>query len=79
MTNHGGKWISVSHSHGLSGVYYVDVPDTNMGDIVFGSGERLTPQTNTLLMFSNSVFHEVEPNQSEKKRISIAFNYGDKI
>ena len=79
MTNHGGKWLSVSHSHGLSGVYYVDVPDTNMGDIVFGSGERLTPQTNTLLMFSNSVYHEVEPNQSEKKRISIAFNYGDKI
>ena len=79
MVNYGGEWIPVSHSHGLSGVYYVDVPDVNMGDIVFGSGERLSPQTNTLLMFSNNVFHSVEPNQSEKKRISIAFNYGDRV
>ena len=79
MVNYGGEWIPVSHSHGLSGVYYVDVPDLNMGDIVFGSGERLSPQTNTLLMFSNNVFHSVEPNQSEKKRISIAFNYGDRV
>ena len=79
MVRHDESWSMVSHSDGLSGVYYVDVPDVNMGDIVFGSGERLSPQTNTLLMFSNNVFHAVEPNQSEKKRISIAFNYGDQL
>ncbi len=79
LVNHSGEWIPVNHSNGLSGVYYVDVPDINMGDIVFGSEKRLSPQTNTLLIFSNTTFHAVEPNQSEKKRISIAFNYGDKI
>ena len=78
MVKYGGEWIPVSHSHGLSGVYYVDVPDTDMGDIVFDD-RRIASKTNTLLLFSNDVFHAVEPNQSDKNRISIAFNYGDKL
>ena len=78
MVKYGGEWIPVSHSHGLSGVYYVDVPDTDMGDIVFDD-RRIAPKTNTLLLFSNDVFHAVEPNQSDENRISIAFNYGDKL
>ena len=73
-------WIQ-QHSHAnsvISGVYYIDVPDDNMGDIVFDD-RKVTPKTNTLLLFPNNIFHAVEPNQSDKSRISIAFNYGDKI
>ncbi len=78
MVRHDESWTMVSYLNGLSGVYYIDVPDDNMGDIVFDDS-RVTPKTNTLLLFSNSVFHAVEPNQSDKSRISIAFNYGDQM
>jgi len=78
LVKYSDSWIMVSHRDGLSGVYYVDVPDTNMGDIVFDD-RRIAPKTNTLLLFSNNVYHTVEPNQSDKNRISIAFNYGDKL
>ena len=78
MVRHDESWTMVSYLNGLSGVYYIDVPDDNMGDIVFDDS-RVTPKTNTLLLFPNNIFHAVEPNQSDKSRISIAFNYGDKI
>tara|TARA_R100000664_G_C2738887_1_gene127740 strand:+ start:477 stop:974 length:498 start_codon:yes stop_codon:yes gene_type:complete len=78
MVNQRGSWIPITHERGVSGVYYVDVPDDNMGDIVFDD-RRVTPKTNTLLLFSNDVAHAVEPNQSDMNRISIAFNYGDRV
>ncbi len=78
MVRHDESWTMVSYLNGLSGVYYIDVPDDNMGDIVFDD-RRIAPKTNTLLLFSNNVYHTVEPNQSDKNRISIAFNYGDKL
>ena len=76
-----GSSVSVcEHIQGISGVYYVDVPEKNMGNIVFyhkkDVEEKIEPKTNTLFLFSNKLPHSVEPNQSHKERISIAFNYG---
>ena len=67
------------HPNGhLSCVFYIDVPDENMGDIVFDN-DRISPKTNDLILFSNLEKHEVEKNKSDMKRISLAFNYGDKV
>ena len=78
MVKHGDRWILVNHLNGLSGVFYIDVPDENMGDIVFDN-DRISPKTNDLILFSNIEKHEVEKNKSDMKRISLAFNYGDKV
>jgi uncharacterized protein (TIGR02466 family) len=72
---------------GVSGVFYVSVPEKNMGDIVFQGTvmssnptifdppKKFEPQSNRLLLFPSDCFHSVEPNQSDKERISLAFNY----
>ena len=72
---------------GVSGVFYVSVPEENMGDIVFqgtvmrsnptmfNPPKKFKPRPNRLLLFPSDCFHSVEPNQSDKERISLAFNY----
>ena len=72
---------------GISGVFYVSVPDDNMGDILFQGTMmrshptlydpplRYEPKPNRLLIFPSDCFHSVEPNQSDKERMSLAFNY----
>ena len=74
---------------GVSGVFYISIPEKNMGDIVFqdifkrsnplvygyGPPKKFEPKQNMLLLFPSDFFHSVEPNQSDKKRISLAFNY----
>ena len=72
---------------GMSGVYYISIPDIDMGDIIFqGTIEsdnpilynppiRYSPISNKLLLFPSDCFHSVEPNKSSKPRISISFNY----
>mgnify|MGYP000181542231 CR=1 FL=1 len=59
----------------ISGVYYIEVPDENMGKIYFKSGEEYEPMENRLLLFPADLKHGVRKNQSHKKRISLAFNY----
>ena len=104
----GNWWINInskydynlSHDHQksiLSGVYYVSVPDENMGDLVIERGDTadyfLTEYTQKQITMSNSptcikkpqeslfylfpgwVKHRVERNESDKERISIAFNF----
>ena len=60
---------------GYSGAFYIDVPDKNMGNIYFESGEKYEPRENTLLLFPLDLKHGVRPNQSQLHRISMSFNY----
>ena len=59
----------------VSGVYYIEVPDKNMGRIYFETDEEYDPQENRLLLFPADLRHGVRKNQSHKRRISLAFNY----
>lgn len=105
-------WININnkydynfpHDHQkciLSGVYYVSVPDDNMGDIVFhrddnmefflhsGIEKKLTMVNSnhaqkpaiesSFYLFPSWVKHHVERNESDKERISIAFNFHQPI
>ncbi len=63
----------------LSGVFYLNVPDGDCGDIVFikkdGKEASVKPTNGDLLLFSPSLLHRVEKNNTNEERISIAFNY----
>tara|TARA_Y100000768_G_scaffold358866_1_gene314983 strand:- start:283 stop:816 length:534 start_codon:yes stop_codon:yes gene_type:complete len=59
----------------ISGVYYFRVPDKNMGNIYFETGEEIEPEENKLLLFPAHLVHGVRPNESRKARGSLAFNY----
>ena len=70
MHNHHSQEIDA-----VSGVYYIEVPDKNMGRIYFETDEEYDPQENRLLLFPADLRHGVRKNQSRKRRISLAFNY----
>ena len=59
----------------VSGVYYIEVPDENMGKIYFETGEEYEPKENRLLLFPADLRHGVRKNESRRRRISLAFNY----
>jgi hypothetical protein len=71
------------HSHEeddelLSAVYYIEAAP-GCGRLVLWHGERdcrIEPEPGLLLLFSPDLPHEVEPNQSGKTRLSVAFNFG---
>ena len=46
-----------------------------MGNLYFESGEEYEPIENRLILFPSHLVHGVRKNQSQKKRVSIAFNY----
>ena len=46
MHNHHSQEIDA-----ISGVYYIEVPDKNMGRIYFETDEEYDPQENRLLLF----------------------------
>lgn len=102
----GNFWININGHHDynmlhdhqksfLSGVYYVDVPDDNMGDLVLHRGDNAEffirnvqestmanslvsikkAKTSTFYLFPSWIKHHVERNESQKERISIAFNF----
>jgi uncharacterized protein (TIGR02466 family) len=104
----GNFWININGNHDynlihdhqnsiLSGVYYVSVPEDNMGDLVLHRGDNMeffmtskvereftmsnalsaTKQAkeSTFYLFPSWVKHHVERNESNKERISIAFNF----
>ena len=75
----------------VSGTYYVQVPkgasqlkieDTKMA-FLMNAPQRakddyyyhFTPKEGELILFESWVRHEVPPNQSNKERVSISFNY----
>ena len=63
----------------LSGVFYLNVPGGDSGDIIFtnkdGSESSIHPINGDLLLFSPSMIHRVETNNTNEERISLAFNY----
>mgnify|MGYP001245292673 FL=1 len=91
---------NTKHIHGgslISAVFYVDVPDNNMGNINFHRGDSADffipsdlkkynnitcnkaayePISGRLILFPSWLEHSVDGCRSNKKRISIAFNYG---
>lgn len=103
----GNFWININGKHDynllhdhqksiLSGVYYVDVPVDNMGDLVLVRGDNADyflnghieestmtnasictkkAITSTFYLFPSWIKHYVERNESNKERISIAFNF----
>jgi len=64
---------------GYSGAFYIDVPDKNMGNIYFETGEEYEPKENTLFLFPSDLKHGVRPNQSKHLRVSMSFNYVKEI
>ena len=104
----GNFWININgpndynlvHDHQnsiLSGVYYVEVPEGDSGNLVIerddtaefflgrykGAGpfftleHSFTPEAGKLIMFPAWTKHRVERNNTNKERISIAFNFVD--
>ena len=102
----GNFWININGKHDynllhnhqksvLSGTYYVDVPEDNMGDLVLHRGDSAEfflkdikemtmanalsctkqAKTSTFYLFPSWIKHHVERNESDKERISIAFNF----
>jgi hypothetical protein len=63
----------------LSGVFYLSVPEGDSGNIIFtnkdGSDSSIHPVNGDLLLFSPSMIHRVETNNTDEERISLAFNY----
>lgn len=75
--------FTTAHSHDdddelLSAVYYVSVPQ-NSGRLILGEGENrefIQPVSGQMIFFSPALVHEVEINQSDQTRVSIAMNFG---
>ena len=67
------------HDHnkeeGYSGVFYIDVPDKNMGNLYFENGKEYEPIPNRLILFPADLKHGGKPNLSNQSRISMSFNY----
>ena len=59
---------------GISGVFYINIPEGDAGDILLGH-ERVQPYENLLILFHSDMIHMVYPNRTEKHRISLSFNY----
>lgn len=64
------------HDHHLSdwsAVYY-PMSSFNGGELVFDDCEPIQPREGMLVCFPGSAMHSVTDNQSDKERISLAFN-----
>ena len=59
---------------GISGVFYIRIPEGDAGDILFGH-ERVQPYENLLILFPSDMVHMVYPNNTDNDRISLSFNY----
>lgn len=62
----------------LSCVYYLDAPP-DCGDLLVHHRDgtvRIRPQAGNFVFFSPRLAHEVEPNRSDRQRLSVAFNFG---
>ena len=70
---------NLMHDHnteeGCSGVFYIDVPDKNMGNLYFENGEEYEPIPNRLILFPSDLKHGVKPNKGNQPRFSMSFNY----
>jgi hypothetical protein len=68
--------VNNKHHHAdseLSGCYYLYVPDSS-GEIEFETGEKYLPTSKEIYWWNSKIVHWVHKNNSDKIRISIAFN-----
>lgn len=75
--------LTTRHTHDdddewLSAVYYVRAPANSGRLVLYDDDQRLAiePEEGSLLLFPPDLPHEVEPNRSGARRLSIAFNAG---
>lgn len=62
----------------ISGVFYIQVPNGDCGNIIFTNKQldnSIKPKNADLLLFPASMIHRVDVNNTYSDRISIAFNY----
>ena len=62
----------------LSAVYYIQATE-NSGDLVVRSGSEslhLQPVAGRMILFRPEVPHEVEKNNTDRMRLSVAINFG---
>jgi len=62
----------------LSAVYYIQAPE-NSGDLIVYNGDesiRIPPQAGNMILFGPQVPHQVEINNSDILRLSVAINFG---
>ena len=81
--------MTTAHTHDdddelLSCVYYISVPDDaeKSGQLIITHDDeqtRITPQEGMFVFFSPATLHEVTENKTQETRLSIAFNFGEKI
>lgn len=70
----GGYHTSHIHPRGdMSGVYYMDVPDTASGTVEFIDGD-LQPRTGDLIMFPSDKLHGVTIYLGDDPRLTVAFD-----
>jgi hypothetical protein len=77
--NHMGTSPNSKKQSILSGVFYLNIPNGDSGNIIFseknGNEISIKPDNGDLLLFPPEMIHRVEPNNTNEERISIAFNY----
>jgi len=70
----GGFHVEHTHPKGwMSGICYLDVPDTESGNLVF-EGLTIKPQTGDVVVFPSTLKHSVSVYQGEKPRLVVAFD-----
>lgn len=58
----------------ISGVVYLSNQNSNI-DFFIDDTFTHEPKKNEIIIFDNNIEHQVRPNQNEKPRISLAFNF----
>lgn len=83
MAKPGRAAIDHLHSHDdndelLSGVYYVAAPPGSGRLLIHAGGPRLAvvPEPGLFVFFPPEIPHEVEVNESQGQRLSLAMNFG---
>ena len=74
VPKNGGQIMFSSPLDNLHG--YLHEEDINTFNTFNSSARTLEPVNNQLIFFTGWLAHEVKPNMSKQKRISIAFNFG---
>ena len=86
LNDMGSGEATTEHNHDdddelLSGVYYVQVPDSSGELVIVDNHIRslVTPQAGMFVFFAPTVVHSVSANRSEERRLSIGINFGPTI
>lgn len=71
----GGHHVAHNHPQGwMSGVVYVDVPDTKSATLELDGGRHVRPESGKLVLFPSFLLHRTTIYQSESPRLTVAFD-----